>query len=136
MKVNEITEGWFDFVRGAMNPRKHLAVPGVATTNPPTPAGVKDPYLHNELLKMGDEALAGGKERAARMTPDIRKQIDAARKLQGSTAVDWATLDNPPPPTTTSDMHTIDTRPTISGLKPGDPGYDAVYRAAKLAGHI
>ena len=136
MKVNEITEGWFDFARGAMNPRKHIAVPGVAITNPPTPAGVEDPYLHNELLKMGDEALAGGKERAARMSPAVRSQIDAARKLQGATAVNWALLDNPPAPAPSPAPPASDTRPTISGLKPGDVGYDAVYQAAKAAGHI
>ena len=87
MKVDEITEGWFDFARGAMNPRKHLSSPYSGPTAPP---GVADPYLHNELLKMGDEALAGGKARAARMTPDVRAQIDKARKDQGATAIDWA----------------------------------------------
>lgn len=98
MKVDEITEGWFDFARGAMNPRKHLAPTGPAAFSKSTPAGVEDPYLHNELLKMGDEALAGGKARVARMTPDVRAQIDKARKDQGATAIDWATLDNPEPP--------------------------------------
>jgi hypothetical protein len=93
MKIDEITEGFWDVMRGAMDPHNKLSAFSRLGSGKDR-QGVTDDEWFNNLLDIGAKAEAN-KIPAKIVAPWQRQQIDQLRQQKGIAPINWKKLDKP-----------------------------------------
>lgn len=93
MKISDITEGFWDYMRGYMDPHNKMSSFSRLLSRRDR-EGVSDKEWYDNLLKLGSDAETGTTpEEYWKILPWKRQQIDQLRQQNKMSPVDWNALD-------------------------------------------